>query len=97
MTDITQSPPLSPQQASILAALRTGPHTTLELQRACGLLSIAPRIHELRVILPYRGLTIETRLIGVRNRSGDRCTVAQYSLARVRRPARRKAAARRAA
>ena len=79
MTDMT----LSPQCAAILAELRHGPRTTLELQRACGVLATGARIHDLRVALATKGLTIDTHLIPVRNRHRQRCHVAQYVLRRV--------------
>lgn len=74
--------PLSPQCAAILYELRQGPRTTRELQRNVGMTCPSVRIHELRAI----GHPIETMMVQVKNRHGERCTVARYSLAR-RRPA----------
>lgn len=73
--------PLSPHCAAILSELRQGPRTTRELQRNIGMTCPSVRIHELRAI----GHTIETTMVQVKNRHGERCTVARYSLAR-RRP-----------
>jgi hypothetical protein len=73
------------QHTAILGALRAAPHTTLQLYRACGVLSVSARIHELRAM----GMLIDTQLITVRNRSGDRCHVAQYTLHRRRAKAKR--------
>jgi hypothetical protein len=72
---------LSPHCAAILSALRSGPHTTRELQRSIGMTCPSVRIHELRVA----GYPIETTMVRVNNRHGARCTVARYSLARRRR------------
>lgn len=72
--------PLSPHCAAVLSALRSGPHTTLELQRAIGLTCVSTRVHELRAI----GYPIVSTLVARANRRGDKCTVAQYSLARRR-------------
>jgi len=72
--------PLSPQCAAILSELRQGPRTTRELQRAIGMTCPSVRIHELRAI----GHPIETTMVQVKNRHGDRCTVARYSLGRRR-------------
>lgn len=91
MTAIT----LSPQNAAILSELRGGPCTTLQLQQRCGLVCVSSRIHELRQILPQQHLTIDTQLVSVRNRHGDHCHVAQYSLRRL--PRRRRATTGRAA
>lgn len=73
---------LSPQCADILSNLRVGPRTTLELQRATGVMAMGPRIHELRVALESQGMVIETRLIEVKNRHRQRCHVAEYTLRR---------------
>lgn len=75
---------LSPHCAAILAELRQGPCTTRELQRRIGMTCPSVRIHELRAI----GHPIETTMVQVKNRHGDRCTVARYSLARRRAAAR---------
>lgn len=83
---------LSKQHVAILGALRKSPHTTLEIQRATGVLSVSARIHELRAL----GHDIATELVTVRNRHGDRCHVAQYALRRARRKSARKNAKRRA-
>lgn len=72
---------LSPHCAAILSALRTGPHTTRELQRSIGMTCPSVRIHELRAL----GYPIQTSMVQVNNRHGHRCTVARYSLARRRR------------
>lgn len=72
--------PLSPHCAAILSALRGGPHTTLELQREIGLTCVSSRVHELRAI----GYPVDTTLVKVPNRRGERCTVALYSLKRRR-------------
>lgn len=71
---------LSPQCAAILAELRSGPRTTLDLTRSTGVLSVGPRIHELRVALQLNGLAIDTALVEVRNRHKQRVHVARYSL-----------------
>lgn len=76
--------PLSPQCAAILAELRQGPATTRELQRRIGMTCPSVRIHELRAI----GHPIETTMVQVKNRHGDRCTVARYSLGRRRQASR---------
>lgn len=73
---------LSPQCADILANLRSGPRTTLQLQHATGVMAMGPRMHELRAALEPKGLIIETRLIEARNRHHQRCHVAEYTLRR---------------
>ena len=82
---MSKTTPLSPHCAAILAELRQGPCTTRELQRRIGMTCPSVRIHELRAI----GHPIETTMVQVRNRHGDRCTVARYSLGRRRRSASR--------
>lgn len=76
----------SAQCAAIYSALRGGPRTTLEIHHSCGVLAVGARIHELRGM----GVEIDTQLVPVRNRHGQRCRVARYSL---RKPARRRPAA----
>ena len=71
--------------AAILDALAGGPHTTLQLHRVCGVMSVSARVHELRAM----GHEIATSLITVRNRHGERCHVAEYTL---RKPVRKRAA-----
>jgi len=77
---------LSPQCADILSNLRGGPRTTLQLQRATGVMAMGPRIHELRIALESKGLVIETKLIEVKNRHRQRCHIAEYTLRRAPRP-----------
>lgn len=84
---------LSKQHHLILAELRLGARTTLELQRATGVLSVSARMHELRTL----GHRIDTALVTVRNRRGDRCHVARYTLTEAKRAPRRPAAASRKA
>lgn len=76
---------LGRQCAAILEVLAGGPHTTLQIHRACGVMSVSARVHELRTM----GHEIATSLVTVRNRYGERCHVAEYSL---RKPARKRAA-----
>lgn len=76
---------LSPQCADILSHLRDGPRTTLQLQKATGVIAMGPRIHELRVALESQGMVIETKLIEVKNRHRQRCHVAEYTLRSVSR------------
>lgn len=73
---------LSPQCADVLAHLKSGPRTSLQLRKATGVMALTTRIHELRIALAASGQLIETRLIEVRNRHGERCHVAEYTLRR---------------
>lgn len=73
---------LSPQCADILAELRGGPRTTLQLQRATGVMAMGARIRDLRVALASTGVQIDTRLIEVRNRHRQHTHVAEYTLRR---------------
>jgi hypothetical protein len=87
-----KKPDYSKQHAAIMGALRTSPHTTLQILRACGVLSVSARIHELRAM----GENIDTHLVTVRNRYGQHCHVAQYVLRPKRRRMAKPAARRRA-
>lgn len=73
---------LSPQCADVLAHLKSGPRTSLQLRKATGVMALTTRIHELRIALAASGQLIETRLIEVRNRHGGSCHVAEYTLRR---------------
>ena len=80
MTDLV----LSPQCATILALLKRGPHSSVQLARATGSLSVTTRVHELRTVLQKSGLAIHTELARPTRRSAKR-RMAIYSLHRVRR------------
>ncbi|MDR3389892.1 MAG: helix-turn-helix domain-containing protein [Rudaea sp.] len=83
---------LGPQCADVLTELNRKPCTTLQLNRATGVMRVGAVIHTLRIA----GYPIETTLIEAKNRHRERCTVALYTLRRRRgRPRAIKAKARR--
>lgn len=83
---------LSPQCAALLSALRSAPHTSLELRKATGVHSLSARLHDLRVALRTTPFVIEVALIPVPTRRGRPAHVARYTLRRTRRTKRARAA-----
>lgn len=76
---------LSPQHVAILAELRRGPATTMDLIRRCGVICVSARMHELKT---DHGYAIGMQMVRVRDRRRHVVRVAQYSLIN-RRAARR--------
>jgi hypothetical protein len=68
---------LSPQHEAILAELKQGPRTTMELIRRCGVICVSARMHELKTDHGYR---IGMQMVRVRDRRRHVVRVAQYSL-----------------
>lgn len=64
------------QEKRILERLKKGPMTKLEAITQLGVLNVGARILELR----RQGHAIKTEMINVRNRFGESCRVAEYSL-----------------
>jgi len=64
------------QNERIEKALRKGPLTRLDAINRLGVLNLWARVAELR----QRGLRIKSERVTVRNRFGDRCTVARYRM-----------------
>ena len=70
---------LSPQCAAIVSELRGGSRTSLYLQKACYIMAVGTRIHELRSI----GFNIEPQLIplpGSRRRRSQPAHIALYTM-----------------
>ncbi len=67
---------LNPQCLRILAWLRQGPLTQLEAQTELGIGRLSAQILELR----KAGHIIDTDMLTIENRYGDRCRIAQYRL-----------------
>ena len=74
MSNSTQS-----QQNRVLAALKEGPQTTIDLRHKYDILGVAPRVYELRTV---RGYNIQTHWAHDDNPGpgGGRHSVAQYIL-----------------
>lgn len=68
---------LSPQHIAILAELRRGPMTTMQLIRRCGVICVSARMHELKTEHGYR---IGMQMVRVRDRRRHIVRVAEYSL-----------------
>lgn len=68
---------LSPQHEAILAELKQGPRSTMELIRRCGVICVSARMHELKTDHGYR---IGMQMVRVRDRRRHVVRVAQYSL-----------------
>lgn len=68
---------LSPQHEAILAELRKGPATTMQLIRRCGVICVQARLHELKT---QHGYAIGMQMVTVRDRRRATMRVAQYSL-----------------
>lgn len=69
------------QNDALLAALRRGPVTADTALRELGIARASARVFDLRA----SGYDIRSRLITVKNRRGDDCHVAEYSLANTQR------------
>jgi len=72
---------LSPQHVAILAELRRGPATTMQLIRNCGVICVSARMHELKT---RHGYDIGMQMVRVVDRRRHVVRVAQYSLNRRR-------------
>lgn len=68
---------LSPQHAAILAELRRGPMTTMQLIRRCGVICVSARMHELKT---EHGIQIGMQMVTVRDRRRHIVRVAEYRL-----------------
>ncbi|WP_130617962.1 helix-turn-helix domain-containing protein [Dyella amyloliquefaciens] len=68
---------LSPQHQAILAELRRGPVTTIQVIRRCGVICVSARMHELKTM---HGFAIGMQMVKVRDRRRHIVRVAQYSL-----------------
>lgn len=64
------------QNDLLLRELKKGPVTSLEVLDRLGIARAAARVHELR----QAGYEIRSTPVEVRNRRGEPCRVAQYSL-----------------
>jgi hypothetical protein len=64
------------QTQKLLAALLEGPVTAMHALNKLGIYRVSARIHELR----EAGYMITTQLVGVTNRDGGKCRVAEYRL-----------------
>ncbi|WP_337052531.1 helix-turn-helix domain-containing protein [Pseudoxanthomonas sp. USHLN014] len=64
------------QNQALLAALKAGPMTADQALRQLGIARASARVFDLRA----QGYDIRSRLITVKNRQGDICHVAEYSL-----------------
>ena len=60
----------------LLRALRQYPMTSLDIINGLGILRPASRVHELRL----SGVDIHTEMVKVKNRYGEECCVARYTL-----------------
>lgn len=67
---------MSDQNEMLLNALRSGPMTALEILDKLGIARASARVYDLR----QAGYDIRSRMITVRNRRGEKCRVALYSL-----------------
>lgn len=67
---------MSPQCASLLAALRQRPLTSLEVLQTLGIYRAGARVYDLR----SEGHRIATDIVPVPNRDGRTCHVARYAL-----------------
>ena len=65
------------QCENLLKALRAGPVTSLQALDRLGIARAAARVFDLRA----QGFDVQKTMIVVKNRHGDDCRVAQYSLA----------------
>lgn len=72
---------LSPQHVAILAELRRGPVTTMQIIRRCGVICVSARMHELKT---RHGYDIGMQMVRVTDRRKHMVRVAQYSLNRRR-------------
>jgi hypothetical protein len=68
---------LSPQHVAILAELRSGPRTTMQLIRRCGVICVSARMHELKTA---HGYAIGMQMVQVRDRRRHLVRVAEYRL-----------------
>ncbi|WP_161596283.1 helix-turn-helix domain-containing protein [Rhodanobacter glycinis] len=68
---------LSPQHQAILAELRRGPMTTMQLILRCGVICVSARMHELKT---RHGYQIGMQMVTVRDRRRHVVRVAEYSL-----------------
>lgn len=73
---------LSPQHVAILAELRQGPRTTVQLIHRCGVICVSARMHELKT---DHGYQIGMQMVRVRDRRRHIVRVAEYSLIKRRR------------
>lgn len=73
--------PLSPQHVAILAELRRGPATTVQIIHRCGVICVSARMHELKT---RHGYDIDMQMVRVVDRRKHLVRVAQYSLNRRR-------------
>lgn len=67
---------MSDQNELLLQALRTGPLTALEILDKLGIARASARVYDLR----QAGHDVRSQMITVRNRRGEPCRVALYSL-----------------
>jgi len=67
---------MQPQCKKVLAALRQGPITTMDMIRDHGITRTAARIGDLR----EAGYNITSELVDVRDRAGNTHRVARYTL-----------------
>lgn len=67
---------MKPQCERLLDALRRAPITTLEAQQKLGIGRVAARVLDLKNL----GYVITSEPVSVRNRFGERCKVARYTL-----------------
>lgn len=65
------------QNDKLLAALGRGPMTALDIYRELGIMRASARVYDLRAA----GFDVRSRNVAVRNRDGESCHVAEYSLA----------------
>lgn len=77
---------LSPTCAEILALLKAGPRSSVQLARATGSLAVTSRVSELRTVLQQRGLQIHTELARPARRGAAKRRMAIYTLTRIRTP-----------
>lgn len=68
------------QNDQLLAALKVKAMTALEIWQELGIARASARVYDLR----EQGFDIRSEEISVRNRHGERCRVALYSLAQQR-------------
>ena len=65
------------QQERLLERLRKGPITPMEAWSELAIYRVGARVHQLR----KDGYSIDTELVEVVNRYGEKCRVAEYRLA----------------
>ena len=76
MLNLNKRIDMKSQNTRLLSALKQSPLTTLQIIKHAGIIRPAARILELR----EQGHNIRTTMIECKNRFGDSCRVARYSL-----------------